>query len=80
VANKWVRFQNFTNGYLVNDVYQIITRVEQPNFDIRSHIIWCKVVSLKVSLFAWRFFNNRISTKDDIFRQDLVPTCSLLCL
>jgi hypothetical protein len=40
---------------------------EQPIISFHSDIIWNIAGSLKVSFFAWRILNKRISTKDNLF-------------
>jgi hypothetical protein len=39
----------------------------------------CRLL-LKVSVFAWQFFWNRLPTKDDLFRRAIIPHDSLLCV
>jgi len=45
--------------------------------DTHSELIWNKVMSLKVSLFAWKIINNRITTKDNLIRRGVTHSNSL---
>jgi len=40
--------------------------VEDHNHRNNIKLLWLKVVSLKVSIFAWRIFFNRVPTKDNL--------------
>ncbi|PNX66610.1 70 kDa peptidyl-prolyl isomerase, partial [Trifolium pratense] len=37
-------------------------------------------VSVKVSVFAWRFFRNRLPTKDNLAMRNIIPHDSQLCV
>ena len=45
--------------------------------------LWLKVVPLKVNLFVWRLFMNKLPTKDNLYRRDVIDashlTCAALC-
>lgn len=66
VSYKWVKKHDPEDGYSVKGVYHLLTRVDHHNHDHVSKIIWNRVVPLKVSLFASRLLNRRISTKDNL--------------
>ena len=41
---------------------------------------WNKQVPLKVVLFAWRLFRDRLPTKDNLLRRGVIPFDSRLCV
>jgi len=44
---------------------------------IHIHIIWNKIVSLKLSLFMRKTINKKIPTKDNLILQGVTPSDSL---
>ena len=42
--------------------------------------LWNKHVPLKVVLFAWRLFRDRLPTKDNLLRRGVIPYDSRLCI
>lgn len=42
--------------------------------------LWNKDVPLKVVLFAWRMFRDRLPTKDNLLRRGVIPGCVLLAV
>jgi len=42
--------------------------------------LWNKQVPLKVVLFAWRLFRDRLPTKDNLLRRGVIPFDSRLCI
>jgi hypothetical protein len=52
---------------------------DSPYIWLHYKIIWNKVASLKVLLFAWIAFNKRIPTKDNFFRRGVVLLDGMTC-
>jgi hypothetical protein len=48
-----------------------------------TELVWNKVVPVKVSVFIWRFMENRILTHDNLFKKSIlnidVQHCILDC-
>jgi len=42
--------------------------------------LWHKQVPLKVMLFAWRLFRDKLPTKDNLLRRGVIPLDSRLCI
>jgi len=66
-----------------------IFRVYSYNFlnanssvDLVVHVssLWHKDVPLKVVLFAWRLFRDRLSTKDNLFRRQVIDFDAQACV
>jgi hypothetical protein len=69
-----------SEGYVIRCVYHLLTSQEPHRFIAVSKFIWYKDVSLKISLFAWRLLHNRLPTKDNLVRRDIIPHESQLCV
>ncbi|XP_024630861.1 uncharacterized protein [Medicago truncatula] len=70
VLDRWRLVLDPINGYSVKGTYQYLTRadtfVERGLFDA----VWLKQAPLKVSIFVWRLFRNRLPTKDNLIRRE----------
>jgi len=68
------------NGYSVKGTYQYLTlsdtSVERGIFDAA----WLKQVPLKVSIFVWRLFRNRLPTKDNLIRRGALHLEDIYCI
>jgi len=42
--------------------------------------VWLKQVPLKVSLFVWRLFRNRLPTKDNLLRRHVLHLDNITCV
>jgi hypothetical protein len=52
--------------YSVRGVCQFLTSHQVLILDVDPELVWHKKVPLKVSVFAWRLLQNRLSTKDNL--------------
>jgi len=52
----------------VKGAYQLLTSVDETPATGLFDNVWHKHVPLKVSLFVWRLFRNRLPTKDNLVR------------
>jgi len=65
--------------YNVTSAYNYLPLVDHTNIAGYANIICHKEVSLKVSLFAWRVFHNRIPTTNNVIRTRVLQLNTLLC-
>jgi len=69
--------------YTVRSAYSYLTATETNLNEGFDSYLWLKVVPLKVNLFVWRLFMNRLPTKDNLYRRDVIDashlTCAALC-
>lgn len=81
-ADFWVWNKGSTRVYSAHSGYEQV--VEHPNIDEISpewvELVWNKWAPLKVILFAWKAFQNRIPLlpnlqKRNIIHQELAVTC-----
>jgi len=68
---------------MVRGAYHTLTDGTPLNHDvplIYDDLLWRKDVPLKVLIFAWRLFRNRLPTKDNLFRQGIIHMEDQLCV
>jgi len=70
VENRWVWQLHLAKSYTVSNVYQFLTSENDGNLPIDAHKLWIKVVHLKVNIFVWRLFFNRIHTKFNLSKSE----------
>jgi len=58
----------------------MLTTIEQPIHLAPSNLTWHKDVPLKVTVFAWRLLCERLPTKDNLLRRDIIHHDNQLCL
>ena len=62
-------------GYTVRRAYRILTSGTFINHNVplvSADLLWRKDIPLKVSVFAWRLFQNRLPTKVNLFRRGVI--------
>jgi len=63
--------------------YQILTTLVSFTFDVTRDLIWHKQVPLKVSIVVWRLLKDKLPTRTNLLRRDIVQakgaTCVLGC-
>ncbi|RHN41893.1 putative reverse transcriptase zinc-binding domain-containing protein [Medicago truncatula] len=57
---------------LCHDVYHLFTTSDHNTKRVTTTTIWLKHVPLKVTLFAWRLFRNRLPTKDNLLMRGII--------
>ena len=69
--------------YTMKSVYNNLTVVEVDFHMNGNHVLWLKVISLRVNICIWHLLLNRISTKDNLFRKNIITAsynhCSTNC-
>jgi len=76
----WSWFPDPTGGYSVRGAYRILTNRIPSHDAISSNLLWHQDVPLKVSVFAWRLFRNRLPTKVNLFSKGIISHESQLCV
>lgn len=69
--------------YFVKGTYQLLTQdfsVKEINLLDVKDIVWSKVVPLKVSVFSRKLLQNRLPTKDKLFRRGGLTFTYLACV
>jgi len=75
VDDAWQWLPDPRVGYTVRGAYCILTSGMVLNHNARlvlADFLWRKDIPLKVSVFGWRLFKNRLPTKDNLFRRGVI--------
>ncbi|GAU10824.1 hypothetical protein TSUD_425310, partial [Trifolium subterraneum] len=72
--DRWHWRSLHSNVFTVKGAYQTLTRAEEEAEPMlnSTELVWNKVVPVKVSVFAWRFMENRIPTRDNLFKRGIL--------
>nr|ABN08325.1 hypothetical protein MtrDRAFT_AC155890g41v2 [Medicago truncatula] len=66
MADRWVWKLHHSNKYILQSTYSYLTAVDTNITEDFHHFLWHKAVPLKVNIFVWRLFLNRLATKDNL--------------
>ena len=69
VADRCVWKLHSSQSYMVKSAYFYLTIDDSNDAKGFDHLLWLKAVPLKVNIFAWRLFLNRLATKDNLCRR-----------
>jgi len=69
-----------SNVLSVRSLYNFLTLQPHVELPIDAFSIWHKDVPLKVVVFAWRLFRDRLPTKDNLLRRGVINFDSRLCV
>jgi len=58
--------------YTVQSAYNFLNAHVTTDLAVPVSSLWLKDVSLKVTLFVWRLFRNRLPTKDNLFCRQII--------
>jgi len=71
-VDRWLWTLETTKSFTVRSVYNYLTAQLLTDTLVPVSSLWHKDVSLKVVLFAWRLFRDRLSTKDNLFHRGVI--------
>jgi len=66
--------------YTVSGAYRVLTSGLPPITHVPADQLWRKDVPLKVSVFAWRLFRNKLPSKTNLFRRGIIPFEAQWCV
>ncbi|GAU41975.1 hypothetical protein TSUD_306810 [Trifolium subterraneum] len=75
----WEWIPDYSTGYSVGGAYHLLTRMYARETSSLNDIVWNKLVPSTVSTFAWRFVNDRLPTKFNLFTRGCLHNDSLFC-
>lgn len=78
--DKWLCTLDSSNVYSVRSVYRVLTIQPHVVSPVTVSDLWHKDVPLKVVLFAWRLFRDRLPTKDNLHHRGVIDRDSRLCV
>jgi len=80
VLHTWKLLLDPIHGYLVRGAYRFLTTNDAPAARNVMNDLWYKNIPSKVSLFAWRLFRNRLPTRDNLARRNILHNNDSACV
>ncbi|XP_024626608.1 uncharacterized protein [Medicago truncatula] len=80
IQDYWRWLLDPIQGYSVRETYRFLTFAAEPTIASDCNDVWNKLVPAKVSIFAWRLFQDRISTRANLVRQHVLQPTDNLCV
>jgi len=71
-VDRWVQKLHTSQCYTVKSAYSFLTATDTNLNEGYDSFLWLKAVPLKVNLFVWRLFMNRLPTKDNLYRRQAI--------
>ena len=71
---------NFDCIFSLKEAYDLISNFEEVDDSSLYKVTWNKLLSSKISLFAWRLFHNRLQTKDNLIQRRMQRLVSPSCV
>jgi len=78
--DKWLWTLENSNTFTVRSLYNFLTIQPQVELPVDVSSIWYKEVPLKVVVFVWRLFRDRLPTKDNLLRRGVINQDSRTCV
>jgi hypothetical protein len=79
LADRWVWKLHSSKCYTVKSTYVNLTTVDITLNERFEPFLWLKSVPLKVNIFVWRLFMNRLPTKDNLHKRAAIAATHLSC-
>ncbi|GAU35782.1 hypothetical protein TSUD_56590 [Trifolium subterraneum] len=79
VSDRWVWKLHPSQSYSVRSAYSYLTMSDGSPVEDVASFLWVKSVPLKVNIFVWRLFLNRLPTKDNLLRRGVIEVHQVLC-
>lgn len=71
-VDKWLWRLETSSVYSVRSAYKLLSASTHVDQVVPASSLWHKNVPLKVVIFAWRLFRDRLPTKDNLFRRHVI--------
>jgi len=79
ITDKWRWLLDPIHGYSVREAYRFITNVGEQVDRSLVDDVWHRFIPAKVSLLVWRLLRNRLPTRDNLVRRNILQPSSSLC-
>jgi len=77
--DKWLWKLESTNNFSICSAYNVLVHQNHSATTVSFQDLWHKDIPLKVVLFAWRLFCDRLPTKDNLIRRGVIAYVDSLC-
>ena len=86
VTDRWIWKLLSSYMYTVKSASNYLTRSDVAIDDRYNNVLWLKQIMFMVNIFIWRFYLNRLATKLNMFRRNILdyndsfcsPACGLV--
>jgi len=78
--DRWLWTLDSSKAFTVRSAYNFLTTQHPIAQPVVVSSLWHKDVPLKVVLFAWRLFRDRLPTKDNLFHRGVIDNDSRMCV
>ena len=77
--DRWLWNFEKSSAYSLHSAYNFQSAQPVVDTPIDVNMLWQKHIPLKVVVFVWRLFHNRLPTKDNLLRRNVLDNNSCLC-
>jgi len=67
-------------AYTVRSAYKSVTQYQHIDIMVSTKVLWHKDIPLKVVIFVWHLFRDRLPTKDNLYRRRVIAVDDRLCV
>jgi len=78
--DRWLWNLEKSSAYFVRSAYNFQSSQHVVVTPVDVNMLWQKHIPLKVMVFAWRLFHNRLPTKDNLIRHNVLDNNSCMCV
>ena len=78
--DTWHWYLDNFRAYSVRSAYHFTTTQPPVTTMVASSLLWNKDIPLKVVIFAWRLFRDRLPAKDNLFHRGMIDIESQTCV
>jgi len=71
-TDHWIWQLHSSHCYSISSAYNKLTEVDINQHQNPYQFVRVKVVPLKVSIFAWMLWRNRVPTKDNLMHRSVI--------
>ena len=80
VNDRWKWLFDPIKGFSISHVYNLFTTTKQNTERVITANVWLKHIPLKIYLFSWRLFRNRLPTKDNLITRGIIQAEANVCV